>query len=339
MGFSMLLRRSGYLDLFVLLAGVSNPGLCFSLSLLDVSSLGVPLTIQSSACPDLSAPHFAVSQLDTFLLLQGCACFGSSFFASPVASFGFLLTASDSSNFGLLPLLRCKSQVGSACSTLDFAHFALITLLHHFAHADVLLLAPKTLLVDLPLPIQSVTCCDFFPLPLGLACVDFIHALPVPDFVHLETLSLTQSFSHLSFSPLAFDFMHVGLSSLMRDLSECSVLVPGLSRLDLLFAMLLTESAKFDPPFFPRGTGRLDLTLPAAFTAALDFLLFLHSLSYTELLSSLFKSLGTGLLLPTIDSESTGIASTVRKPFCTSLLFSVLDSTATGLPTSLQSLA
>lgn len=258
LGFHLTLRRWTCLDLSVLLFGISRMGSCFSLPILDLSSSDASLILRSLACPEASTFVLTASQLDAPSVLQAFTCPGLQFLLSGMAGSGIsgdLLLALDFSNLGFSSLTRFFDKLDFTCSALDFVHFALTMSLHHLAHLDFSLPSVDASHLDLPLLLQSFASYESSLLLFGLARLGFLSMLPVQDCVHLEVLFSIRSFSYFGLALLTSESFRLGLFSLMRCLSGCSMLASGVSRVDLLFALPLIESAMLDLSFSPRRFG------------------------------------------------------------------------------------
>ena len=190
---SILLRQFACVEPAVFLFGLSRLDLAFSLSLVDVATFDLLLSLRSLAYLDL---------------------------ALPVSDYGHFSSSMSARNFYRVEpsiLVLGVSRPGLSPSMFELAHSELSVLVKSFARSDSFLFVLDSAHFDLSTFARDFTRLESAASVSGLSCTGPMFALPVIDCANLGFTPFLRSFSCSDLSPFVLDASRLGLLIFPRD--------------------------------------------------------------------------------------------------------------------------
>ena len=253
--FSSLLQGVTRLGSTPSVFGVTCIGLVFTPPVLDKTILGLALPAQSSGRLELSSSAFDFSHADLPVFLRALAQPESPAPTSGLSCAGpvFVLPVFMQCELGLLLFIQSFGRLGLAIPLADLSHIELLmpsrnsgrlaspTFVFGIARLGSMVLVFDNTLSDSPPSLRSLAC--------------------------------------LGPSMLVSSNVELGLPLLLRQLARLGFLLPvfGLSRVALVFSLLVIDTTSFDPSMFLQSSSRLGLLLSVLDLLKLELSISLQS--------------------------------------------------------------
>ena len=308
----------------LLIMGLTWTGFVSLLPVLDFSTLGPTLFVQSlarfespalvpdSTCLDVSLFLKGVSTPELPPFVSGLSC------PEPIS----LLLVLDLADFGLATSLHSSSRSGLAAPAFDFNHLGLSTLPQSIVYFGASVSSLSSCVLGLSLPVADFAQLDVLVSSRSLAC--------------MGSMTFTCQHSRLGLSTLASDSSQSGVSSVLQGVFYlgCLMFVSRHAHLDILLFAL--DAASLDLALLLRSFQRLEIALPPFSVTCSSASPFAFDFSHPELppvlrncafSDSALPASGTVWTDPTIfagDFAILDFSAPLKSPSCPGLLFSLV---------------